>query len=201
MTSAASARIGLRGGCAPRRRAAGATASLPRPAAAEEKVLNVYNWTDYIGETTIADFEARTGIKVSYDTYDSNEILETKMLTGRTGYDLVVPSAIPRNGRSRRASPGTRQGPAAQPCQHGPGDHARIALNDPGNAHAINYMWGTVGIGYNPALVTEGARHRSHRQLERRVRSSGRIEAREVRHCVAERTGRPVHGRPDLPRP
>ncbi len=60
--------------------------------AAEEKVLHIYNWTDYIGQTTIADFEAKTGIKVTYDTYDSNEILETKLLTGHTGYDVVFPT-------------------------------------------------------------------------------------------------------------
>src|ERR1700741_4644345 len=65
------------------------TAAIP----AEEKIVHVYNWVDYIGPTTIADFEARTGIKVVYDTFDSNEILETKLLTGHTGYDVVVPTA------------------------------------------------------------------------------------------------------------
>ena len=57
------------------------------------KILHVYNWTDYIGRTTIADFEAKTGIKVVYDTYDSNELVETKLLTGRSGYDVVFPTA------------------------------------------------------------------------------------------------------------
>ena len=59
----------------------------------EEKVLFVYNWSDEIGETTIADFEKKTGIKVTYDVFDSNEVLETKLLTGHAGYDVVVPSA------------------------------------------------------------------------------------------------------------
>ena len=59
-------------------------------ATAEERVLNVYNWADYIGPTTIADFEAETGIEVNYDTYDSSEIVEAKLLAGSTGYDVVT---------------------------------------------------------------------------------------------------------------
>src|SRR3990172_12445393 len=60
------------------------------PRAAEPPVLNVYNWADYIGRTTLADFEAETGIRVNYDTYESSEIVEAKLLTGATGYDVVV---------------------------------------------------------------------------------------------------------------
>ena len=60
---------------------------------AEQKVLNVYNWSDYIDESVIADFQKETGIKVTYDVFDSNEVLETKLLAGNTGYDIVVPSA------------------------------------------------------------------------------------------------------------
>ncbi|WP_156502662.1 extracellular solute-binding protein, partial [Oleiphilus sp. HI0067] len=62
-------------------------------AMAEEKVLNVYNWSDYIAEDTLANFEAETGIKVVYDVFDSNDVLEAKLLSGKTGYDVVVPSA------------------------------------------------------------------------------------------------------------
>lgn len=122
--------------------------------ATEEKILNIYNWTDYIGDTTIADFEARTGIKVSYDTYDSNEILETKMLTGRSGYDLVVPSGTPAE-RQIKAGVYQKLDKARLPnlANMDPEIMRHIAVNDPGNAHAINYMWGTVGIGYNTALV------------------------------------------------
>ena len=70
----------------------------------EEKVLNVYNWSDYIAEDTIANFEKETGIKVTYDVFDSNELLETKLVAGNTGYDLVVPSLhLPRRARSRPA--------------------------------------------------------------------------------------------------
>src|SRR4051794_9029032 len=71
--------------------------------AAEPKVLNVYNWSDYIAEDTVAKFEAETGIKVTYDVYDSNETLEAKLLAGRSGYDLVVPSAMPYLARQLKA--------------------------------------------------------------------------------------------------
>src|SRR4029079_275511 len=72
--------------------AAPATTATPAAGAPEEKVLNIYNWSDYIGEDTIANFEKETGIKVTYDVFDSNELLEAKLVSGNTGYDLVVPS-------------------------------------------------------------------------------------------------------------
>ncbi len=65
------------------------------PAAGEEPRLNVYNWSDYIAPDTIPKFEAETGIRVTYDVYDGNEVLEAKLLSGRSGYDVVVPSASP----------------------------------------------------------------------------------------------------------
>src|SRR3954452_11585832 len=71
--------------------------------AAEPKVLNVYNWSDYIADDTIAKFEAETGIKVTYDVYDSNETLEAKLLAGRSGYDLVFPSAMPFLAKQAKA--------------------------------------------------------------------------------------------------
>jgi len=74
------------------------------PASAEEKILNVYNWSDYIGPDTIANFEKEYGIKVHYDTFDSNETLEAKMLTGNSGYDVVVPTPPSSPARSRPAS-------------------------------------------------------------------------------------------------
>jgi len=120
----------------------------------EEKVLFVYNWSDYIGETTIADFEAKTGIKVTYDMFDSNEVLETKLLAGRTGYDVVVPSAsflerqikagvFLKLDKSKLTNLGNMDAEIAK----------RVALHDPGNDHAINYLWGTTGIGFNPDKV------------------------------------------------
>ncbi len=123
-------------------------------AAPEEKILNIYNWADYIGRSTIADFEASTGIKVNYDTYDSNEVLETKLLTGRTGYDVVVPSG---NFLERLVKAGVfaklDKSRLTNLVHMDPEIMGRIAVNDPGNEHAINYMWGTTGIGYNPAMV------------------------------------------------
>ncbi len=126
------------------------------PPAAEEKVLHVYNWIDYIGPTTIADFQARTGIRVVYDTYDSNELLETKMLTGRSGYDVVFPSAVPL-ARQIGAGAIRKLDRSKLPnlVNLDPVVMERVALNDPGNAHAITYMWGTAGLGYNPAMVAK----------------------------------------------
>ncbi|HEV2097681.1 MAG TPA: spermidine/putrescine ABC transporter substrate-binding protein PotF, partial [Stellaceae bacterium] len=74
-----------------------------RPAAAEEPRLNVYNWSDYIAPDTIPNFERETGIKVTYDVYDSNEVLEAKLLAGQSGYDLVVPTASPFMARQIKA--------------------------------------------------------------------------------------------------
>jgi spermidine/putrescine-binding protein len=84
----------------------GGEAAAAKAPAAEEKVLNVYNWSDYIAEDTIANFEQQTGIKVNYDVFDSNEVLETKLLAGKTGYDVVVPSAsfLERQATTRRRS-------------------------------------------------------------------------------------------------
>src|SRR5262245_53465392 len=132
----------------------GANAPSPAAPAAEEKVVNVYNWVDYVGPTTIGDFEARTGIRVVYDTYDANEILETKMLTGHSGYDVVVPSAVPL-ARQVQAGAIARLDKSRLPnlVHTDPFVMERIALNDQGNEHAVPYMWGTAGLGYNPAMV------------------------------------------------
>jgi putrescine transport system substrate-binding protein len=122
--------------------------------AAEEKLLHVYNWVDYVGPTTISDFEAKTGIKVVYDTYDSNEVLETKMLTGRSGYDVVFPSAVPLARQVGAGAVAALDKSKLPNLAHmDPFAMERIALNDPGNAHAIPYMWGTAGLGYNPEMV------------------------------------------------
>jgi putrescine transport system substrate-binding protein len=123
-------------------------------AAPEEKVLFVYNWSDYIGETTIADFEAKTGIKVTYDVFDSNEVLETKLLAGRTGYDVVVPSASFLE-RQIKAGVFLKLDKSKLPnlVNMDQDIMQRVALHDPGNDHSINYLWGTTGIGYNPDKV------------------------------------------------
>jgi putrescine transport system substrate-binding protein len=119
-----------------------------------EKVVHVYNWVDYIGRTTIADFEAKTGIRVVYDTYDSNEIVETKLLTGRAGYDVVFPTA---SVLSRLARIGVflelDRSKLPNFKNLDPEILERMATYDPANRHAMPYMWGTTGLGYNPALV------------------------------------------------
>lgn len=118
--------------------------------AAEEKVLNIYNWVDYIGPTIIDDFQKQTGIKVNYDTFDSNELLETKLLSGTTGYDLVVPSA---SFLERQIKAGVFQKLDKSQLPNlknmDPVISAIIARHDPGNEHAVNYFWGTSGVGYN----------------------------------------------------
>jgi putrescine transport system substrate-binding protein len=120
----------------------------------EEKVVNVYNWTDYIGKDTIADFEEKTGIRVVYDTYDANLVLETKLLTGASGYDVVFPTA---NYLQRQIEAGVFQkldkSRLPNLVNMDPEIMKRLALNDPGNLHAIDYTWGTEGLSWNPALV------------------------------------------------
>ncbi len=104
---------------------------------AEDKVVHVYNWVDYIGKTTIADFEAKTGIKVIYDTYDSNEIVETKVLTGHSGYDVVFPTST-IVGRMSRAGAFMKLDKSMLPnlANMDPEAMQRVAVNDPGNAYA-----------------------------------------------------------------
>ena len=134
---------------------AASTTTATTPAATDaEKVLNIYNWSDYIAEDTIANFEKETGIKVTYDVFDSNELLEAKMVSGNTGYDLVVPSL---QYLSRQVQAGVFQPlDKSKLTNYGnldPEIMARIAKLDPGNAHALNWLWGTTGIGYNVAKV------------------------------------------------
>ena len=119
-----------------------------------EEVLNLYNWSDYIAEDTIANFEAETGIKVTYDVFDSNDVLEAKLLAGNSGYDLVVPSS---SFLGRQIKAGVFQPlDKSKLSNYGDLDNAlmeRLTTVDPGNTHAIPYLWGTTGIGYNPEMV------------------------------------------------
>jgi putrescine transport system substrate-binding protein len=133
------------------------TAAAPGAAAsqsAEEKVVNVYNWSDYIDPKTLEQFTAETGIKVNYDVFDSNEVVETKLLAGNTGYDVVVPSA---SFLERQIKAGVFRKLDRSKITNwdklDPEVLQRVALHDPGNEHAVNFMWGTTGIGYNEAKV------------------------------------------------
>lgn len=123
---------------------------------AQERVVNVYNWSDYIDESVIEEFTKETGIKVVYDVFDSNEILETKLLAGGSGYDVVVPTG---NFLARQIQAGVFQklDKAKLPNLVNMWDvvSERTAKYDPGNDYSINYMWGTVGIGYNQKKVQE----------------------------------------------
>ncbi|MEP9354734.1 polyamine ABC transporter substrate-binding protein [Xanthobacter sp. KR7-65] len=133
-----------------------ATVGLTGVAAAQDKVVNVFNWSDYIDESVLEDFTKETGIKVRYDVFDSNEVLETKLLAGKTGYDVVVPSG---SFLQRQIKAGIFQvlDKAKLPnLQYAwPEVTKRLAVYDPDNAHAVNYMWGTTGIGYNVDKVKE----------------------------------------------
>jgi putrescine transport system substrate-binding protein len=122
--------------------------------APEEKIVSVLNWSDYIAETTNADFEARTGIKVTYDFFDSNEVLETKLLAGRSGYDVVAPTG-PFLERQIKAGVYLPLDRSKLPnlANMDPEIMQRTAAHDPGNQYAITYLWGTIGIGYNAQLV------------------------------------------------
>lgn len=113
--------------------------------------LRIYNWSDYIAENTIADFEKRTGIKVTYDVYDSNEILESKLLVGKSGYDLVFPTARPfvdRHIKSKIYQP-LDKSKLSNLRNVDPVIAQSLSDIDPGNNTVVPYMWGTTGIGYN----------------------------------------------------
>jgi putrescine transport system substrate-binding protein len=131
-------------------------ASIPVAAAQQARVVNVYNWSDYIDPQVLADFTKETGIKVQYDTFDANETLETKLLAGKSGYDVVVPTAyflerqikagvFQKLDKSRLTNLGNVWPEIAK----------RLASYDPGNQYAVNYMWGTTGIGYNVKAMRE----------------------------------------------
>ncbi len=131
-------------------------AAVATGAEAQEKVVNVYNWSDYIDPAILEDFTKETGIKVKYDVFDSNELLETKLLAGKTGYDVVVPSG---NFLGRQIQTGvfTALDKSKLPnLQYmWPVITDILGKYDPGNKYAVNYMWGTTGIGYNVAKVKE----------------------------------------------
>jgi putrescine transport system substrate-binding protein len=124
--------------------------------AQEEPVLNVYNWSDYIAEDTVAKFEAETGIKVQYNYYDSNESLEAALLVGNSGYDIVVPSGF---FLERQIKIGIYQklDKAKLPnlANMDPAIMEATAAHDPGNEYGVDYMWGTTGIGFNAGDAAE----------------------------------------------
>ncbi len=122
---------------------------------AQGRVLNVYNWTDYIDPKVVERFTAETGIKVQYDVYDSLETLEGKLLAGRSGYDIVVPTAEPTFSRLIAAKALLPLDRAKLPhwSNLDPKLMARVATSDPGNTYGAIYLWGTVGLGTIPEQI------------------------------------------------
>jgi len=141
------------GGCGREQPAADAA---PPTGETATQVVNIYNWGDYIAPGVVEEFAAATGIRVNYDTFDSQEMLETRLLAGRSGYDVVVVSAhflerlIPA-GAFRALD--LQQLPSRGNLDAGL--MAKLAQIDPGNAHAVGYTWGTVGIGYDESKLRE----------------------------------------------
>jgi putrescine transport system substrate-binding protein len=135
----------------------GATAFvIAAPALPKARVVNYYNWSDYVDPTVFDDFTKQTGIAVRYDTFDSNDTLEAKLLAGQSGYDVVVPTAY---FLARQIGAGIFQklDKAKLPnlSDLWPDIAGRLAVSDPGNLYAATYMWGTTGIGYNVKKAKE----------------------------------------------
>jgi len=123
-------------------------------AAQSSKVLNIFNWSDYIAEDTIKNFEKETGITVRYDNFDSNETLHARLVAGNTGYDIVVPSA--HFAKMQIAGGLYQKLDRAQLTNWGNLDTAllgKLAQIDPGNQHLVTWMWGYVTVGINTAKV------------------------------------------------
>src|ERR1700682_278270 len=133
---------------------AAAVTLLAPPAKAQQRTVNFYNWSNYMAPGVLEDFTKETGIKVVYDTFDANETLETRLLAGKSGYDVVVPTAyflqrqitanvFQKLDKSKLPNLANAWGVVTK----------RLATYDPGNLYAANYMWGTTGIGYNVKAV------------------------------------------------
>ena len=124
--------------------------------ASAERTVNVYNWSDYIAPRVVEAFTKETGIRVRYDTFDSNDTLETKLLAGKSGYDVVVPTAY---FMERQIKIGIFQKLDKTKLPNlanlWPEITQRLARYDPGNEYAVNYMWGTTGIGFNTKSARE----------------------------------------------
>jgi putrescine transport system substrate-binding protein len=129
---------------------------VPPSAAQKQRVVNYYNWSDYQDPTVLGEFTKQTGIAVRYDTFDSNDTLEAKLLAGKSGYDVVVPTAY---FLARQITAGIFQpldkSKLPNLAYAWPEIAKDLAVYDPGNQYAVNYMWGTTGIGYNVRKARE----------------------------------------------
>jgi putrescine transport system substrate-binding protein len=125
-------------------------------AANSGKVLNLYIWSDYLAQNTLSDFEKETGIKVNVSYFDANETLETKLLAGSSGFDVVVPTASYFERQIKAGVYLTLDKSKLPNLKNmDPQLMERVAQHDPGNAHGVIYMWGTNGIGYNEKMVRQ----------------------------------------------
>lgn len=133
---------------------AGCSPSAPSQSAAGERVLNVYNWYDYIKPEVLRQFQAQTGIQVHYDVFDSNETLAAKLLAGHSGYDVVFPSAsylqmLAAAGAIRALD----KSGLPNLANMDPVIMRELARHDPGNAHSVVYAWGITGFAYDEAQI------------------------------------------------
>jgi putrescine transport system substrate-binding protein len=124
------------------------------PAAAQERVVNFYNWSNYMAPGVLEDFTKETGIKVVYDTFDANETLETRLLAGKSGYDVVVPTGyfLQRQIMAKVFLP-LDKSKLPNLTSEWPFVTKQLSAYDPGNKYGANYMWGTTGIGYNVKMA------------------------------------------------
>jgi putrescine transport system substrate-binding protein len=124
------------------------------PSQAQDRTVNFYNWSNYVAPGVLEDFTKETGIKVVYDTFDANETLETRLLAGKSGYDVVVPTAYFLQ-RQITANIFLKLDKSKLPnlANSWPEVTKRLAIYDPGNVYGVNYMWGTTGIGYNVKAI------------------------------------------------
>ena len=130
------------------------TAVVVSSEASEEKILNIYNWPDYIGQDMVANFEKETGIKVNYQTFENNEALQAKLMAGNTGYDIVVPGAV--FAKSQIDSGLLMKLDKAKITHYGnldPAIMAKLDTIDPGNAYLIPWAWSFTTVGINKAKV------------------------------------------------
>lgn len=126
------------------------------PALAETREVRVFNWSDYIDDSTLEAFTKETGIAVRYSVFDSNETLETRLLAGHSGFDVVVPSG---NFLQRQIKAGVfrklDKSKLPNLANAWPFVTEKLAVYDPGNEYGVNYMWGTTGLGYNVEMVRQ----------------------------------------------
>jgi putrescine transport system substrate-binding protein len=133
---------------------AAAAALISAPARAEDRVVNFYNWSNYMAPDVLEAFTKETGIKVVYDTFDANETLETRLMAGKSGYDVVVPTAyFLQRQITARIFQKLDKSKLPNLANAWPVVTQHLATYDPGNLYATNYMWGTTGIGYNVKMV------------------------------------------------